>query len=555
MRNITFQSVSENPSANPRTLWAQLTDGDGGTSTAVTKTINVTAVNDKPVVASFGDDLLYTENAGPILIASSSAVSDVDSTDFDTGTLTVKLTANGQSTDFLTIRNQGTASGQISTTISDPATNTGSVFITLTINSVLTTLQIGTFTGGVGTTPLVVTLNANALPGRVQALSRMVTYSNTSDNPSANPRTVWAQLTDGDGGTSTAVTKQVAVTPVNDKPVIAEFGDNLTYVENAVPLQIASAATLTDPDSPDFDSGKLTVKFTANGQSTDRLTIRNQGTASGQISTTITNPATNAGTVSFTALVNSVATTLQIGTFTGGIGTTPLVFTLNANALPGRVQALLRMVTYQDLSDTPSGLLRTVWAQVTDGDGGTSLAVTKQLGVTPSNDAPTIGSFGSDVSYIGAAIAIAGTATVSDPDSADFDTGRLVVKFNAGGESADRLEIAAGGNIGVNIVTKEVSYAGTVIGSYTGGMGLTALTINFNANATAAKVQELLRAITYRSTSSTPSSSPRTVQAQVFDGDGGTSVAMTKQINVSTPSLRSSFAEVDAAFAAYAAGV
>ena len=81
---------------------------------------------------------------------------------------------------------------------------------------------IGTFTGGTGTTPLVVDLNANATAGHPsQALVRAIAYRNVSDNPSTAARTVRFVLTDGDGGTSAPATREINLTAVNDAPVLA----------------------------------------------------------------------------------------------------------------------------------------------------------------------------------------------------------------------------------------------------------------------------------------------------------------------------------------------
>ncbi|WP_407885053.1 hypothetical protein [Scytonema sp. NUACC26] len=51
INNITFANVSDNPTTTPRTVSFVLTDGDGGTSATVTKTVYVTAVNDAPAIA------------------------------------------------------------------------------------------------------------------------------------------------------------------------------------------------------------------------------------------------------------------------------------------------------------------------------------------------------------------------------------------------------------------------------------------------------------------------------------------------------------------------
>ena len=83
-----------------RTVRYVLTDGDGGTSANYDTTVTMAAVNDAPVIANLGGDTLaYTEGDGAQVIEQSSnaAVTDVDSADFDTGTLTVSFTAGSDS--------------------------------------------------------------------------------------------------------------------------------------------------------------------------------------------------------------------------------------------------------------------------------------------------------------------------------------------------------------------------------------------------------------------------------------------------------------------------
>lgn len=157
-------------------------------------------------------------------------------------------------------------------------------------------------------------------------------------------------------------------------PTVTLPGGAAGYTENAAPVVLDSGATVTDPDSPDFNGGTLTVSFSANGTADDRLGIANQGTGPGQVSV-------SGSTVS----VGGTA----IGTFTGGTGTTPLVVTLNANATPAAVQAVVRALTFSNVSDAPSTAPRTVQVVVTDGDGGTSNAATKTVNVTAVNDPPT----------------------------------------------------------------------------------------------------------------------------------------------------------------------
>jgi hypothetical protein len=71
---------------------------------------------------------------------------------------------------------------------------------------------IGTFSGGVGTSALVINLNANATPEAVQALMRNITYRNVLASAPVGTRTVRFLLSDGDGGTSAAAFKSIDVT-------------------------------------------------------------------------------------------------------------------------------------------------------------------------------------------------------------------------------------------------------------------------------------------------------------------------------------------------------
>ena len=136
-----------------------LTDGDGGSSGNHDTTINFSAVNDAPVIANLnGDTLAYSEGDGTVVIeqGDNAAAADVDSANFDTGTLTVSFTAGSDSAeDVLAIRNQGTGSGQIGVSGSD-------------VQYEGTT--IGTFTGGSSGNNLVITFNSSATPTAAKAI-------------------------------------------------------------------------------------------------------------------------------------------------------------------------------------------------------------------------------------------------------------------------------------------------------------------------------------------------------------------------------------------------
>ncbi|WP_338416332.1 cadherin domain-containing protein, partial [uncultured Sphaerotilus sp.] len=157
-------------------------------------------------------------------------------------------------------------------------------------------------------------------------------------------------------------------------PVLSFLSGPLDYSENAGPVVVAPGATVTDADSSNFAGGRLVVEFLANADATDRIGLRDQGTGAGQIGLS-GNSVTYGGVV--------------IGTASGGTdGATPLVVDLNAAATQAATQALLRNITYENVSDQPSGAVRTVAGHLEDGGGGTSNTASGTVRVIAVNDAP-----------------------------------------------------------------------------------------------------------------------------------------------------------------------
>lgn len=154
--------------------------------------------------------------AATLLDAGSDAtLTDVDSADFAGGNVTVSITTNRvDAEDQLGIRHIGTGPGEI-----------GVSGIDVTFGGTI----IGTFAGGTGSSPLVVSLNGNSTPAAVQALIRALTYTNlNSANPSTNGRQVTVSVDDGDGGTTSAVVT-VELEAVNDAPTIAGPAGFITF--------------------------------------------------------------------------------------------------------------------------------------------------------------------------------------------------------------------------------------------------------------------------------------------------------------------------------------
>ena len=187
--------------------------------------------------------------------------------------------------------------------------------------------------------------------------------------------------------------------------------------------------SIIDPDLVDFEDGVLTVSLTANASADDRLEIRNQGVGANKVGVI-------AEAVTFRGLV--------IGTFLGGTSVSePFEILFNATANQAAVQALVRSLTFKNVSDAPSTLVRTVALHLTDGDGGSSVTVTKSINITSVNDAPVVTNFSGISSYTedDLAEAIAIDAIVDDLDSADFDLGKLIASVSANSQATDRMTI------------------------------------------------------------------------------------------------------------------
>src|SRR5262249_34339581 len=75
-------------------------DGHGGTKTQ-TVTVTITRTNEAPVISGAGNTVGYTEQASPVVVDSSIAVSDVDTPTLSEATATIS--AGYQSGDVLTI--------------------------------------------------------------------------------------------------------------------------------------------------------------------------------------------------------------------------------------------------------------------------------------------------------------------------------------------------------------------------------------------------------------------------------------------------------------------
>ena len=226
-------------------------------------TISVTNENDPPVLKNLGGILVYSENQKAQALSGGAIVTDFDSPDFAFGTLNVSIASGVDANDRLEIRNVGVGPGQIGW--SGHEVTYGGIYF-------------ADFQGGTGVTPLALSFNENSSVAAVQALVRSITFRTLGDNIVSGMRTLNYVLNDADSFLNATGVKLVSAAAVNDRPIIA-MGGTILFREGWGPQVLASfSAALSDPDSSDFDGGKLTVRIAEHVTAEDRLTI---GTRSG----------------------------------------------------------------------------------------------------------------------------------------------------------------------------------------------------------------------------------------------------------------------------------
>ncbi|MDZ8082174.1 MAG: putative Ig domain-containing protein [Nostoc sp. DcaGUA01] len=223
LRSITYSNSSENPTTTPRTISFLVNDGTANSS-AATRNINITAVNDAPVTTGTNSALAYTENA-TTGIDSGITISDVDSANLVSATVSVS---------------SGFVSGQ----------------------DILAFTNQNGITGSYNSSTGILTLTGSATVADYQTALRSITYTNSSDNPTTTPRIITFVVNDG-ATNSNAATRNINITAVNDNPVVANpIADQATTIDTAFNFALP-ANTFTD-----VDAGNLTYTATlANGDS------------------------------------------------------------------------------------------------------------------------------------------------------------------------------------------------------------------------------------------------------------------------------------------------
>ena len=134
--------------------------------------------------------------------------------------------------------------------------------------------------------------------------------------PIVEPRSACACPTQTDSGTSESVTSaQTAAVTGNSDPVLSTAPGGGTHYENAPNgVYVDTSTTITDADGGDFDGGTFTVTISGNGEASDTLYVRDEGSGVGQV-----------GVSGSTITYNSGSGAVTVATVSGGLnGSDPL---------------------------------------------------------------------------------------------------------------------------------------------------------------------------------------------------------------------------------------
>ena len=450
IQSIVFYNSSDQPSLLTRTVRWTVNDGDTD-SVSVTRDIVMNAVNDEEVLSTNTGTTVSEGSTGTVITTAMLHTTDVDNTDAQLVYTVDAVPTNG------TLRLSGTALG---------------------LNDTFTQADID---------------------------AGNVTYDHDGSQTSADS---FDFTVDDGAGTTTSDTFNFTVTNVNDAPVITSGPGGGTHFEGGgTGTYFNNGLTITDADSVDFDGGVLTTTITGNGETGDRLLVRDGNGVS--VSGSDVRYDFGGGPV-------------VVGTFTGGDGTNPLVVTFNASADQTAVEAVAQQVAYRTEIDDPSELLRTIEMSVTDGDGGTSATATRGMNVINVNDAPvtSVTAFSPTFTENGGPVGLFNSASVDLIEAGDLVSQIVLTVDNIVDGANERIQVD-GTQIELTDLNSETSLNnGFDIDVSVSGSTAT-LTITQTGGFSNTDAQALLNGLTFSITGDEVVSGTRDVTFVSLTDDGG----------------------------------
>lgn len=146
-----------------------------------------------------------------------------------------------------------------------------------------------------------------------------------------------------------------------------------SYTENTAPVSVAPDAVFSTFDVNSFAGGTLQFNIASNYQANDRLSFVSTGTAAGQV-------AFNGNDVSYGGVL--------VGRVSPGVQTRSITF--NSAATVASIQAVIRSLTFEHTSDSPTPDVRDVTFYLDNGNNGVSNLAVARVIVIPVNDSPVM---------------------------------------------------------------------------------------------------------------------------------------------------------------------
>ncbi|MEQ8926240.1 MAG: FG-GAP-like repeat-containing protein [Fulvivirga sp.] len=307
-----------------------------------------------------------------------------------------------------------------------------------------------------------------------------VTYENIGATVTGTPRTIRFEVIDFDNtnpGSADVVTITVNVIPTpNDPPVLASSSGDLTYTEGDGIVTIDGGITVTDSDNASLVGATVTITNNF-APSNDFVEFANQ---------------------------NGIT-----GSFDNSNG----ILTLSGTSSVANYQTALRSVVYNNISNNPSSLTRTVSFTVNDGTDDSN-TITRDIVVVPVNDPPSVVSENGQnpLSYTQNTVAVA-----IDPLIEVFDVDNTTIA----GATVTITDFQSGDEVAFN-------NQNGITGSVNAG------TLTLSGSATLAQYQTALRTVTFRTSNGAGS---RLVNFTANDGEA-TSIPYPRTINISGSSTQ-----------------
>ena len=263
LESITYNNTSDTPNTSNRTVTWIVNDGTAS-STGITSTITVAAVNDAPTLAGGANVLQFSEGDSAIVVNNALTLSDLESTAVNRVQVVLAGSGSGEQLNF---------------------TDTSKIE--------------GSWSSG--------TLTLSAISGQsptnaeFQAAIRTITYSNTDTSTADGNRTATFTAYEGSGtglASSAAVTTISVATLDDDAPTLGGLsGSAVAYTESDAATQLESGLTVADTDDDNLEKAiiRISAGF-ATGEDVLAATVGSTGLTATYTASTGTLEITGTGT-------------------------------------------------------------------------------------------------------------------------------------------------------------------------------------------------------------------------------------------------------------------